>query len=383
MEKNHLKNGTNKPEKVSSVLLAVFYSLDLINIFFLEKTTVLYTLLGAMLLFCSFVLSSYKNTFKLNSFECRIFSLLILSIAVGCIMNKNLEYTEIIWYFKYIFIVYVLLKDRLWKVPFLIAFFMWSLFLVVQMLSGVKATELTHGVSQNAIGLYLLPFIVLFFIATRDKPSTKYNVFLAVTYSFISVWTGSRSAVIVGLLLMMDCILFEKNRVSKKILLRLVAVGILLFAVVGYLQATGKINAYFDLISGREQRPISEEPRFVIIMEYLESCSLSIKNFLFGAKLGTTPLIAMYGGNPHNMLIRLHANMGLVCFLVITWLIAWTIIRLSKNNKTYLFVFIALLFRGITDSIGFTGSYDPLVLYFIFFTYRNYRRYGIGQIKQK
>lgn len=353
--------------------LALFFLLDILMALFLNENTLTLRIikyLGIIIAFLLFLYAIIVDKIQINKFEIVFFLVMLCSMAISISFNRNLSYKDLLSSIKYIFLFYVIYKTNFSSLPIAIVYIMLSLYFILNIFLGVSVIRITNGVSQNAISLFLLPYLCLYFICNHGKLRTLSASTMVVLYLVISIWTGSRSAVITALILVFAVIFLSDKLFSIKSLKKIILALLLFGSLLAMLKLTGHLDNFLSTILSREKRPIENEPRYFIINEYIASLKANKRYFWFGVPLGVTEWIKYYNNNPHSMFIMLHAHFGFVFFVFVIILMLYSLIIFLKKDKIYGFLFIALILRGATDSAGFPGVLDPFILYFIFYSFK-------------
>jgi hypothetical protein len=107
--------------------------------------------------------------------------------------------------------------------------------------------------------------------------------------------------------------------------------------------------------------------RVNIMKAYYKGMFRHPKYFFFGFPLKASKYIMRFNGNPHNSLIRLHANYGLFGLLTVSIMLLgalWTLIR--EREIGWIILMAGVILRGMTDIVAFPGNLDIIVYYTMF-----------------
>lgn len=337
-------------------------------------------LVSFLVLFLSYTPS---EVLYVNSKYLCFFMLAIMSIFASSLYNSNLAITEAAWYLQYAFMFATLLRIKIYIRVIEFYCLAFSLYFLAFVAQGNTVYILETGrVSRNAIGYGLTLLCVLYYISLdQNKKIVRYSYIIPAIMSVVIVWSGSRSGILSFVILLIGDLLGRRDNRNYKKIFRIIAFVILIYVVYMYLSMKGFTDAYFSAFSTKSGLKLIEDTRFEIIREYARQSSENIFNIVLGTKLDSVPIIARLSGNPHNMFVRLHANFGIVFFMIICICSIRALIYLFKENIGMAFVFLALLARGFSDIVGFSGLYDPVVYYFIFYFCNKYSDNNIYQKK--
>jgi len=356
-------------EKLSTILILLFFMCDV-------SVTLWAHNLAGFFAYASFVLATMAagvsmvnaSQRKINvKKEACVYCIALLSYVLSFLYNGNILFTDVLWYFKYLFIASALLRTTLWLFPVKIVFWGLVSYFGFIILKATDINVITNQVSYNIISVYLFVFISLYYIsAVSQKKEVSYLPLIAV--AVICFWTGSRSSIIASIVLALGTILFPQNGekvLNKKRIQRMLIGGLFLIAIYYYFTTHGLMEYILQQYNTKAELELLKDTRFVIIQSYLDSCRQSPLSFIFGAKLTSIPTIKMFMTNPHNMYIRMHANFGLFFCVMIFFLSINALFFYLRKKSLYFFALLVLLLRGFSDIVGFSGNFDPLIYYFI------------------
>ncbi len=352
-------------QKINSILVVAFFSMRLIDILWLHEYTVILLYFGFFIAVFAFLNVSIHQSVRLKKDDFLLFGTAWIGLFIGILYNNNLEWTELIWCIKYFCIAYVLLQGELWEKPVIITYMGFVLFFFLSFYKGQSIFTLAESVSRNAIGMNLLLLVSIYYISITRKEGHRFSFMVPLSFLLITFWTGSRSSIITAFILLFGEIFSRKKEQSRKIFLKLAIILMLFVLSVMWLNKSGRLDSYLGAFALKSNLVLIQDTRFELIAVYFDSCVKKMGNLFWGADLNSIPRIAYFSGNPHNMFIRLHANFGLVFFLLITIKSIKTSVYLLKNNQMLFFVFVAMLARGFADIVGFTGLFDPIIYFFL------------------
>jgi len=225
--------------------------------------------------------------------------------------------------------------------------------------------------SPNVFGGFLLPFVpvsILLFLKSDNK-IIKFSVIgLLVTILIGLVFSYSRGAMLVGLIsfCLIATVLFM-SKYKKAI----IALGIVIvLAIPLFLVLQSSVDSSQDQLKqsvGGKLSTLLDKGNMSVVgrLSYWKTAiNMGNDNFFMGGGLGTFKHVsrkyqqeANYVTNPHNIVLKIYAEMGLVgvvIFLLFVFGVLWTVFRLYRQKgdiePALLGVaFIAMLLHGLID----------------------------------
>ena len=296
------------------------------------------------------------------------FCIIIVCQFISTIISSNSKLTSVFLGFRFIFLAMLTTDTKLnYKVVRLVYYLFYG-YMVYSIFTGSVARELVNTVSQNNITIIGISLLVLLYVASYQN-NRQIEILLSVLPMFVAVWAATRIGVLIGVFLIVCQFIFgdasrEKKKQRIKMLLGLAlisACGLFVFSKTDMWDSFTFQYSYKISHAGS----LLDDVRWRIVVEYIDACFSNPIYFLFGASYNNVELIHLFANNPHNMFISLHANFGIVGFVMILFALTKACFCFFKKNKVYLVALIALLLSGFGNICGFPGLYDPLLFYFI------------------
>ncbi len=267
-----------------------------------------------------------------------------------------------------------------YRISFLIRLnYAWGVCLIVWLCTKGIDT-LFYDVSHNYVGSFLI--LLLFPVVVKMKKQTvNYNqlaqiVILSIEFFVVALLAVGRGSIISLGVFMVGVIIYyilsrENTSVWLKFLIIITSISILFFVAFN----PDVLSHVFSRFYQRRSVATAEEPRAIIIGQYISSCS-TLKEVLFGATLRKSALISTYNTNPHNSYINIHAHYGMIGLLMV--LIAFfqnLKSGLRKKEWLYVFLIFAFIIRIFTDTIVGAGALDAIA-YYLIIRWRLEQKYG-------
>lgn len=352
-----------------TLLILFYFTLNLMISFFnMSRRTNTYLCL-VVSFFAVVVAIIRKDKVNLLGTEILFYGTIVVLHSISIIYNHNFSYSSILLVMRHFFIAMALARTKINKKLISIAFWVLVGYFVYLLVTGYYTGGVGRSISQNAISIYLVLFLALHFLANQEV--FDLNSWMMVGVSMIlTIWTGSRGGIISIATLIIGMIICERKKINFRHLRIKILLGIgigILITLLGIWYIDKKVGLdYYLLLLRRSRESLRDNVRFRIIAEYIEATKTSFGSLLFGVKLGTTSLIGILEGNPHNSYIYAHANFGIVYLILILFLL----MRACKNYFTkkdlLLYVLICIALRSFSDIPAFPGIYDALFYYLIF-----------------
>lgn len=253
-----------------------------------------------------------------------------------------------------------------------ILFYITACYFIKAFLSGEMFKEVLAN-SGNYISIFLILSLSLYYIGLNNtkRTITLIDIIPIIISLLITVWSNSRSGMIIFFFLFVTFLLVlifnSKHRESKYIRFFYILLAMSSFFIIWYC-----FNEYEEIFnfSKFERKGFDGEDRVDMWLAYWYKMHDSIFYFLFGAPLGEIPIIRNVLNNPHNSFIQLHAQNGIVMFVVFFIFLFKSIVIYARHNIIYLLLIIAIMARGMTDVMIF-GQYGMVVvLYLVLLPYK-------------
>lgn len=317
-------------------------------------------------LLCLLVIPNLK---KINLIPYYIYILIIFSnSALSLLYTGNQNLQRLLYILQGVFIGIALLKNDL-TIP-IVRIFVYSfiIFYFYQIFVGVNRIAFFTRGSQNGLTIHLLLLIVLYYISQWQN-NCKYDIIPSFLFVLIAAWAKGRSGFFTSVILLLIILTNNIKSVRKKYL-RILVIGLICLFVVILLNeffSTEILNELFiSPISSRFSSEGIDSPRSLIWKEYFSVMGSNFSDLLFGVPYREVPIIRQYNNNPHNSILYMHSQYGLMMMLINIILILNFSFRYFKTNIFLLGLFGVLLLRSSTDIIAFPGIFDGIIYYFLF-----------------
>lgn len=350
---------------IAQVLLISFFLALFLKYYLGAESPFIVTMMSAIMMSIGaicFMFIVFSNNLKLPKVVFVIISLLFFSSFLISIFSENYRIEDSFLAFIYWGFATIPLFYKLNYRVFLIVAYTLIVFFVYCMIQGL-IPETIFMVSRNFISVLLLIVIGYHYISAFQNKRNP-SIIITILSSFISVWAGGRSGIIVFSLLLITFPFFANLSVFKKILI------IFTITMVVVLAYNSFSNTLFEVAIYRlnASNSFQDEDRSNMNLEYVNSAINSVTYFFSGVPLKSIESMRSVDFNPHNSFIRLHIYYGIIGFLIVIVLIINSFFLFFKQkNYLYLILFTALLFRSAVDSTAFHGPLDPLIFYFLFY----------------
>lgn len=243
----------------------------------------------------------------------------------------------------------------------------------IVMLLGIDIDESIIVIGQNGAMLHMLTLYAAYYFKTlHEEPSVTqrsvaWEKYCVVVIMFtVSVWSQSRAATVVALILLLSVVWLLAMRVQGRD--RFVIFGATLI-VIGF-------NCYTPILmgdrsySGIDRLGFSSfvEARYVVWIDYFQT--LNPVSILLGNRENNCHLIlsnyTQEWCNVHNSYLRAHQVYGIFGVIVIFVIISSSFVRFVRAGEKYSsIVLILIIMRIMTDEHFFTHS-NLFLFYFIY-----------------
>lgn len=233
--------------------------------------------------------------------------------------------------------------------------------------------------SGNYVSVLMILSAAFYYISLYNSKKDLKLVHLlpALLCFLLSVWAKGRGgilacAVLFVLLLLYYLICYAQSGGSKRIVF--LAVVVIIAVAYLYIKNINLIDTFFSL--GKwSYRGVDNTSREIIWGAYFEKMKESFIYILNGAPLDQIPIIHSLNNNTHNSFIQLHANNGLIPFVLFAIFMIRSFFYYIKNREFLLaIVLFAVFIRGMSDKFIF-GQYGmPIMMYLVLFPYIEQRR---------
>lgn len=317
----------------------------------------------------------YGNQGKMQ--QVMLFNLaLSFCMFTSILYNGNADFDNIIWIWAYSGVAMLIVEYGVSKPVGLIVFWGTVLFVLAYIYSGRRPEEFYLFGSANVINAIVLFAYFIYFVSLinqTDKPGL--NVIPPFIFLLISIWSSSRSGVVVAAFIFSG--IFLLNTTTKKRRNRIIGF-VSIVAILGFMVAYWDtiISAIGEDMTAKAERYGTGSIRTAIWREYIDVAFSNIGDLFLGVTHDDpfkTPLLSYWSGNTHNSFLMLHSKYGLLGFLLVIIPLFRRIFENYKHKQHYeLFILFAVIIRAFFDWIAFPGIHDIVFFWFIF-KYSNLR----------
>lgn len=217
--------------------------------------------------------------------------------------------------------------------------------------SYVSVDEDEMLVSYHYVGfLAVIGCSIMLFESFKTKLNNGFIFICLIISILVSLYAGARQFVIISLAIFM---LFYFSRVAKGSLgILLVAIGIILGVVfVSFLFEEGGM-----LNSVKEEGYMDASSRGVYLLKAFNDF---IENPILGVGFGRFEIFGLYGAYPHNMIVEILCEMGIVGFLLLALLLFKPLKILIVKQRPCVYLLIIFFFRSMVS-----GGLDNNIMLF-------------------
>lgn len=355
--------GVYNKKKIFTVLFFLYIFFSLFRFIYPANfiLTTFVTIIGLL----SFVLLSIKIKREDLVIYIYIFFLFIFVFLSAFAVNRFERLGHVVLFILTNTGIALILKNSLvntWAVK--VVFYSWTLFFIIQILTGVDPDLAVTVVSHNGISMMILVACISYYIVVREKIE-NIPLIPALFTLIISIWGIGRSGILASLILLIGVILIKYP--LKKATIFILSSPLLLIFLFFDQVVSFALNVPFLTRSATNYlvRNQQEEARIEIWGNYFNN--LDIFRFLFGANIKTDPWPdgQTLAYNYHNTFINLHSQTGLMGVITIIILI-FALFKFSQSNKLLFVLLLALVARWFTDIGLYFESWDFLPFYFTF-----------------
>lgn len=295
---------------------------------------------------------------------------LSLCMFVSVLYNGNAGFDNILWIWAYSGVAMLIVEYGVSKPVGLIVFWGTVLLVFLYIFSGRRPEDFFLFGSANVINAVVLFAYFVFFISRiNDAEVPRLNVLPPFIFLFVSIWSSSRSGLVVAAFLFLGIFLLNSTSHKRK------------NRIIGFLSIIaifGLTLVYWDSIfsaigegmTAKAERYGMGSIRTAIWREYIKAAFSNIGDLFFGVTHDDpikTPLLSYWSGNTHNSFLMLHSKYGLLGFLVVVISLFKNILRDYRQKKYYdLFIISAVIVRAFFDWVAFPGIHDIVFFWFIF-----------------
>lgn len=303
-----------------------------------------------------------------------IISAVVLSFAmlISMMYNGNTRPANLLWIWSYFGIAMVLYEFGMRIAWARLLFYVCSLFFLFMAFRGdVNVQEVMYGTSENGIstGCILVLFIYYSSIVKNGGNSMPFLPILIILV--ISLWTATRSSMLVMGLMLVFAIYYNNLRKDRKrSVIAQVAVFVFLVVAVIYF-----FENYYSVLSSGLERKLEREGlestgREHLWQEYLGSLFDNPLHFILGTSSSNMnyPLFFFFHGNAHNAFIILHSKFGLLGFLYVVIILIKALRKTIRQKETILLALLLMaIIRSMFDWTAFPGYFDTIFYFYLLY----------------
>ncbi|MBR3534007.1 MAG: hypothetical protein IKN80_09035 [Clostridiales bacterium] len=242
-------------------------------------------------------------------------------------------------------------------------------FFIIAYFTGVKAAIVLTS-SSNYVSVLMILSAALYYISLYNSGEKikLIHLFPALICFMLSIWARGRGGILTCTILLALLVLcYTINFAHSGGSIRYFVIAIIVIVALGglYVANINPIEDYFSL--GKwSNKGFNNNDREIIWAAYYEKVKESVIYIMNGAPLNDIPIIHSFNNNTHNSFIQLHANNGLVPFLIFMIFMVKSLIRYIRENKYLMAIVLFTLFiRGMTEKFIF-GQYGmPIMMYLV------------------
>jgi len=250
-----------------------------------------------------------------------------------------------------------------------IIFYSLSGFFFLSMLAGVSAESVLGKTSYNGISMVMLTACIsLYIILGMEKK--KIDLKPAFVNVVISIWGIGRSGIIASFILFLGLFLV-RYRAKPKYSIILIISLIIYYLYFDDLLGLAMDYSFFQNAANRFLTAgiimdLEVSPRWALLANYFNN--LDISRVIFGVNVETDPFPTEINHlfNYHNSFIALHLQTGIMGLITMALMII-ALFKFYRTNKVYFFLLLALILRGMTDTVFFFNRFDFIPFFFIFY----------------
>ena len=249
--------------------------------------------------------------------------------------------------------IYFVKKEIIWKLPF---FIVSAIIVFITMFSWVNSPNeyiLFDSMSRNYVSVFAIYALSMINICyEKEGKDCPFVYFLIMWFMCLSAFGrgGILASSIMVILESAHKIFRRKMRKGKsKKIGDFILIGLaILFVLYVYFNFDWVSSTILRRFFGGETSAIgSNADRWYMISSYINICTTSFLDFIFGA---SSSEVALVGNNMHNSYIQLHSTFGIIGLLFLIVMSVRGFIYLIKNNKiTSSILFLGVLIRSFTD----------------------------------
>ncbi len=240
----------------------------------------------------------------------------------------------------------------------IVLFFCYQIFIV-----NNQPHNLFVSSSYNYVSVLMLNVTVLLYLSyyTNGK---KVPLYPAIITLAICLWGIGRGGIIAAFVLLFGLLLVKKKG-KRYIFSAILLITFMIYMIYDIDLDNILQNIGFGKFYKRDF--INDEPRFEILMAYLNE--INVKSFFFGFDVKN--LINIYQtGNLHNSFLNAHSMIGLGAFILF-FIGILSVQNSLKKNPTIAVLIITIVIRALTDDILLFEMFDYILFLLIYYSFKN------------
>lgn len=294
---------------------------------------------------------------------------------ISCLYNSNMDFQELLWFVFFMGIALLLLNENISNIAAAFPVFFFCTVLLLYLSRVGKIYELNISESRNYSSVYLLSFYSIYLIVRHKNGENTIPwaaLLLSTIVAYLSLGRGGilTFSFVVILSLYYSIKTKKRWRIIRKqdFFVKLVVIMFLLGVCVFSKDIINLLMRGLDRsIAFFIDRGMKSSSRIEMWKDYFKQIILSPIHLLVAPPIAGTELLSQFSTNLHNSFFMLYARYGLFVFCIVMYKIYRSILWQIRNKYWILcIVFLGILVRCFTDSIGFNGVMDISLYYMMF-----------------
>ena len=289
-----------------------------------------------------------------------IFFLVLSPIAIINFFLGKIPIVTIISWFLQLGLVLTLLRTKIYILPVLLIFILYtSVVLVLNLFFGIDFNLILFSASRNMVTFIAIAILTLYYTLVI-KNNSRLLFFPSVLLIVMAIAAEGRSGIIISALLFSSIFLVKqyKNPLYK--------LGISMFFIIIFFYIIIEFQDFFiEKLTYFSKKGFESSEREYLMNSYFDK--LDFNHILLGVKSHTYPFIN-FNNNFHNSILLAHANFG-IGFILILIFVFYRLIQ--KNHLLLKVLLILLLLRSLSDTVLFVKSFDFVFFFLLFCRHKN------------
>lgn len=306
----------------------------------------------------------YVSSMTVSLFLCAAITGMLNLLCIG-----NSAYSNFLYTLMSIFVACLLAHPRVSPRCLLYAMYFHALMVAYCFARYGLHTEVYFRSTNNYVScLLLLPTTVYYsLLEYRGERIPKFPALIVFVLSVLAMGRGG----ILSTGILLTGVLFYSLKNFRPVYRVFVSMLMVISAVV-----VVHISSFWEIANKFERLGMSDNGRFDIWTQYLDSAFTNHLYFWLGARFKDLPIVIFYEGNLHNSFLNIHAFNGMIMFIFIVCLYFHTIFYAIRHKRVILLTcMISLFCRGATDRLlwGASTVGTPFMLFFLIIPYVDWR----------